>query len=107
MNGFCRHRFLRDFIISSLSELLYKKIGVSKDSTLELIDFLTHCDRKAVTVAEATYATYDKDSSEVVGYTRLLEVLTQFRGTNMMQFDNVAWNVDDARIGTWLYRERI
>lgn len=54
------------------------KIGVSKGSALELVDSLAHSDRKAVTVAEATY---DKDSSEVVGYTRLLEVLTQFEDT--------------------------
>ena len=72
---------VRDFIIFSLSGFLYK-IGVSKGSTLELVDFLAHSDRKAVTVAEATY---DKDSSEVVGYTRLLEVLTQFEDTKKAQ----------------------
>jgi hypothetical protein len=72
---------VRDFIIFSLSGFLYK-IGVSKGSTLELVDFLTNSDRKAVTVAEATY---DKDRSEVVGYTRLLEALTQLEDTKKAQ----------------------
>lgn len=72
---------VRDIIVFSLSGFLYKT-GIGKDSTLELINIFSNGDRKAATVVESTYA---KSINEVVGYTRLLEILSQSESTEKAQ----------------------
>lgn len=67
---------VRDLIIFSLSGFLYK-LNVSLDSAIALTESLTDNDRKAITVTEGTYK---KERSEVVGYTRLLDILEQSVG---------------------------
>jgi hypothetical protein len=64
---------VKDLIVFALSGFLYK-LGVDKDSTIQLIDLLTRNDRKAVAVTEGTY---NKNRDEVVGYRWLLEILSQ------------------------------